>query len=236
MFDPESNVHVNWARDLSILGAPSRILGGLEAIARGPAGYDENGRPAFWNERMQSYQSEDEIALEASSLAMLPTPGPSGLPILRSGVTIGAGAAGRLGEIRSQGHALERHGGVVSDGDLVLRAYTGVAPDGSVMPGNRTPDSTAFFSDTLLAQADDFLRANALPNAIASAAPGQIRLGVSADLGFPVGRGYLPVGRVVGLDGPLLRVDNITAVEAWYKYNAASGTWETTTIYPLARP
>jgi hypothetical protein len=74
-----------------------------------------------------------------------------------------------------------------------------------VLPRGRTPDSTAFFNDDLLVQADDFLRKNALPNAIQDAAPGQIRLGVSGDMGVPVGRGYLPVGEervLIDVDAP----------------------------------
>jgi hypothetical protein len=148
--------------------------------------------------------------------------------------SIGAPNA-RLSELQSQGHALERHGGSVSDEQLMNRAYTGIAPDGSALSGGRTPDSTAFHNDNLLVQADDFLRQGALKDAIANAAPGQIRLTVSGDMGVDVGRGYLPGGKVSGLDGPLLRVDNITNVQATYVYNATSGNWETLTIFPKAR-
>jgi hypothetical protein len=144
--------------------------------------------------------------------------------------------AARLSEVQAQGHALERHGGSVSDADLIKRAYTGVAPDGSALSGGRTPDSSAFYSNRLLVQADDFLRQNALNDAISNAAPGQVRLTVSGDMGVPLGRGYLPVGKVTGLDGPLLRVDNITTVQGTYVYNPAKSVWDTLTIFPLARP
>lgn len=105
-----------------------------------------------------------------------------------------------------------------------------------MIPRGRTPDSTAFFSDDHLVKSDQFLRQNYLDDAIANAAPGQLRLKVTGDMGVPVGRGYLPVGKTAGQAGPLLRVDNITNVEAWYVYNPASKTWQTNTIYPLARP
>lgn len=92
--DPESNVHVNWARDLSLLGMPSRLMGGLDAIARGPAGYDDDGQPVFWNDRMQGTQRVEEIGLELASVAMLPTPGPRGLAVARSGMAFGERPSG----------------------------------------------------------------------------------------------------------------------------------------------
>ena len=111
-----------------------------------------------------------------------------------------------------------------------------MVPDGSVSAGQKLPDSTAFYSDSLLVQADDFLRKGALQDAIAKAAPGKEQLSVSAGMGIPVGRGYLPVGKAVGLAGPPLRVDNIMTVQGVYQFNSTKGIWETTTIYPLARP
>jgi len=140
----------------------------------------------------------------------------------------------QLERIGAEGHAIARHGGAVTDEQLILRARTGIAPDGSV--AQRTPDSTAFYTDGLLVEADQFLRQNYLDDAIANAAPGQVRVKVTGDMGTPVGRGYLPVGRSVGLPGPLLRVDNISQVQAWYVYDPSKSIWQTNTIYPLARP
>jgi hypothetical protein len=144
--------------------------------------------------------------------------------------------AAELDRLAAEGHAIGRHGGAITDEQLIVRARTGVAPDGSISPRGRTPDSTAFYTDDHLAAADQFLRQNYLDDAIANAAPGQVRLKVSADMGVPVGRGFLPVGKTQGLSGPLLKVDNISSVEAWYVLDPSKNVWQTNTIYPRARP
>jgi len=138
-----------------------------------------------------------------------------------------------LDRLRAEGHALERHGGAVTDKQLYVRAQTGVAPDGSKTRRGYTPTSTAFNSDELLVQADDFLRNNYLDDAIKNAAPGTLRVKVSADTGVELGRGYIPVGKKTGLSGPLQKVDGLTNVEAWYVYDPAKNIWQTNTIYPI---
>ncbi|HAS6234259.1 TPA: hypothetical protein RQJ36_000496 [Vibrio vulnificus] len=104
----------------------------------------------------------------------------------------------QLDRLRAEGHALERHGGSVTDEQLFVRARTGVAPDGSKTRRGYTPTSTAFNSDELLVQADDFLRNNYLDDAIKNAEPGTLRIKVSADTGVDLGRGYVPVGKKNG--------------------------------------
>ncbi|MBN0989607.1 hypothetical protein [Amphritea pacifica] len=139
----------------------------------------------------------------------------------------------QLDRLRAEGHALERHGGSVTDEQLYVRARTGVAPDGSKTRRGYTPTSTAFNSDELLVQADDFLRNNYLDNAVKNAEPGTLRIKVSADTGVELGRGYVPVGKKTGLSGPLKKVDGLTNVEAWYVYDPAKNIWQTNTIYPI---
>ncbi len=58
-------------------------------------------------------------------------------------------------------HSLGVHGSNVTDGDLMVRAKTGVKPDGAIGP-SVPPLSSAFHSDDLLVQADQFVRNNAL--------------------------------------------------------------------------
>lgn len=140
-----------------------------------------------------------------------------------------------ISRLKSEGHALERHGGDVTDEQLYVRARTGVAPDGSKTRRNYTPTSTAFNSDELLVNADNFLRKNHLDDAIKNAPDGADRVKVTANMETVVGRGYVPVGKKSGLSGPMKKVDNLTNVEAWYKYNATKKAWQTDTIYPTER-
>jgi hypothetical protein len=121
----------------------------------------------------------------------------------------------------------------VTDKQLYVRALTGVAPDGSRTRRSYTPTSTAFHSDELLVKADDFLRTNYLDDAIRNAEPGTLRIKVSGDIGFYLGRGYIPVGKKAGLSGPLHKVDGLTNAEAWYIYDPSKNIWQTNTIYPV---
>ncbi|MBN1008294.1 hypothetical protein [Amphritea pacifica] len=139
----------------------------------------------------------------------------------------------QLDRLRAEGHALERHGGAITDEQLYARARTGVAPDGSKTRRGYTPTSTAFNSDELLVNADDFLRNNYLDDAIKNAEPGTLRIKVSADTGVELGRGYIPVGKKTGQSGPLQTVNDLTNVEAWYVYDPAKNIWQTNTIYPI---
>lgn len=89
-------------------------------------------------------------------------------------------------------HSLGVHGGNVTDGDLMVRAKTGVKPDGAIGP-SVPPLSSAFHSDDLLVQADQFVRTNALQKAIARN-PGSDTVRVTADdvgdVGADLGRGF----------------------------------------------
>jgi hypothetical protein len=83
------------ARDTSVLGLPSRMLGGLEAFFNGPAGYGDDGSALFLNPRTHSYQGQEEIAFEVAALGMAPTPGPRSMGVARSGLAFEAGASER---------------------------------------------------------------------------------------------------------------------------------------------
>ncbi|WP_442497246.1 DUF6861 domain-containing protein [Methylobacter sp. sgz302048] len=151
----------------------------------------------------------------------------------RDNIAPGKNLSAQLDRLRAEGHALERHGGSITDEQLYVRAQTGVAPDGSRTRRGYTPISTAFDSDELLIHADQFLRANYLDDAIRNAEPGALRIKVSGDTGIELGRGYIPVGKQTELLGPLQRVDNLTNVEAWYVYDPVKTIWQTNTIYPI---
>ncbi len=139
----------------------------------------------------------------------------------------------RVNDLKGQGHALERHGGSITDSQLSLRARTGIAPDGSRTRRGYTPTSTAFDSDELLVHADDFLRNNHLDDAIKNADPGALRVKVSGDTGVALGRGYVPVGKKTGLSGPMQKVEGLTNAEAWYVLDPSTNIWKTNTIYPI---
>jgi YD repeat-containing protein len=83
-------------RDMSLLGIPSRVLGGMQAVLNGPVGYGDDGNPLFLNPRTYSYQGQEEIAFEVAGLGMTPTAGARGVGVARSGLTFGAGATERL--------------------------------------------------------------------------------------------------------------------------------------------
>jgi hypothetical protein len=84
------------ARDTIILGLPARALGAYEAYQNGPVGFSGEGRPIFLNPRTHSYMTEEQIGLEAASVAMLPAPGSVGAGVARSGLTMGPAAAERF--------------------------------------------------------------------------------------------------------------------------------------------
>ena len=146
----------------------------------------------------------------------------------------------RLGDLSHEGHALERHGGSVTDQQLMTRAHTGVAPDGSSVVKNgqvQIPSSsTAFNSDAALAQSDLLLRQGYLDRAVALSAPGAQRVTIEGvDVGAVVGRGYDRITATSGGVGPLQYFDNLNRVTGVYQFDAASGTWKTVTIYPVKR-
>ena len=146
----------------------------------------------------------------------------------------------RLAELAREGHALDRHGGSVTDQQLMTRAHTGVAPDGSsvVKDGQVRipPSATAFNSDAMLAQADLLLRQDYLDRAVALSPVGAPLVTIEGvDVGAVVGRGYDRVTATPGGVGPLQYFSNLSRVTGVYRYDAASGTWQTVTIYPVKR-
>ncbi len=143
-----------------------------------------------------------------------------------------------LVRIATDGHALARHGGGVTDQQLLVRAATGVAPDGSSVVRNDQvvvpPSSTAFNSDALLAQSDMLVRQNYLDRAIALSKPGTTRVTVEGvDTGTVIGRGYDRVSHVPGVQGPLQFHGDLSKVTAVYQYDATANVWRTITIYPV---
>ncbi len=137
-------------------------------------------------------------------------------------------------------HALERHGGVVTDEQLITRARTGLTADKHQGPIPRL--SSAFHSDQLLAQADAFVRSSGrLENARASNSS-EFRIKLSdmpefRDLGADLGRGYAPVLKgdplkVGGYEGPLQRFDSLRGVSGVYEFDHATQRWLTHTLYP----
>jgi hypothetical protein len=148
--------------------------------------------------------------------------------------------AARLGALAQEGHALQRHGGSVTDQQLLTRAYTGVAPDGSSVIRNGQvqipPSSTAFFSDAALAQSDLLIRQRYLDRAIALSPAGARSVIIEGvDVGAVVGRGYNRVTAAPGGVGPLQYFDNLNMVTGVYQFDAAAGAWRTVTIYPVRR-
>ena len=149
-----------------------------------------------------------------------------------------AAQSNSLARIAQDGHALERHGGGITDKQLLTRALTGVAPDGSFVVRNGQtvipPSSTAFHSDALLAQSDQLIRQNYLDRAIALSKPGSQRVTLeSVDMGINIGRGFDRVSSVPGAVGPLQFNSSLSRVTAVYGYDAVAGFWRTVTIYPV---
>ncbi|MBB6582004.1 hypothetical protein HXP36_09665 [Ralstonia solanacearum] len=141
-------------------------------------------------------------------------------------------------------HSLQRHGGSVTDGQLIIRALTGVAPDNSVKLTKSgqpilPPMSSAFHSDQLLGYADQYVRSNgALANAIQNH-PGEAFVTVTpadvGDMGLNLGRGYVRLGGSrlqPDLQGAPQLIDNLRSVQGTYYFNATTGQWETVTLFP----
>ncbi|MCB1892779.1 MAG: hypothetical protein KDF48_11200 [Rhodocyclaceae bacterium] len=137
-------------------------------------------------------------------------------------------------------HALRVHGGLVKDGQLTLRARTGIKPNGAHGPIPKL--SSAFYSDGLLISTDQAIREyGGLARAIARQ-PGQtvVRVEVQdvGDLGESVGFGYVRIASTgnktaneVGM-GPLQRIDNLRSAQGIYELDTVTGVWQTITIYP----
>ncbi|KVG05594.1 hypothetical protein WJ24_26845 [Burkholderia vietnamiensis] len=152
---------------------------------------------------------------------------------------VGTNYSAAIARIESEGHALVRHGGAVTDNDLFVRATTGVAPDGSVVLDKRSGlavlprSSTAFNSDALLARADLKIRESYLDRAIAFSPPGAERVVIEGvNIGVDVGHGFDRVSRVPGVAGPLRYDAGLSHATGIYQYDALTGLWKTVTIYP----
>ena len=118
-------------------------------------------------------------------------------------------------------HSFSVHGGSVTDGDLMVRAKSGIKPNGATGP-SVPPLSSAFHSDDLLVQADQFVRDNALQSAIARN-PGSNTVRVTVDdvgdVGIYLGRGFKRVwsngnaAKNLEVLGAPAKVDNLRGVE-----------------------
>lgn len=142
-----------------------------------------------------------------------------------------------LSRIAQEGHAIARHGEGVTNAQLINRATTGYAPDGSAVIYNGQvvipPSSTAFNSNAFLVAADQIIRNRYLDRAIALSKPGIHQIVIEGvDMGTVIGRGYDRVSSSVGTHGPLQFHSNLSRVRGVYSYDATTGTWRTTTIFP----
>lgn len=153
--------------------------------------------------------------------------------------TSGGGAAGSsvLKRIAGDGHAIDRHGGAVTNRQLLIRALTGVAPDNSIVLRDGQvvipKTSTAFNSNALLAEADTLIRDKYLDRALALI-PGATEITISGvDMRKVVGRGYDRVGPLTTIAGPPRFFDNLSRVTGVYHYDSTVGRWRTITIYPV---
>ncbi|KVT73106.1 hypothetical protein WK58_13955 [Burkholderia ubonensis] len=163
-----------------------------------------------------------------------------GLSYVVDNSDVGTSYSAAIARIGSDGHALVRHGGSVTNDDLFVRATTGIAPDGSVVLDKKSglaiipQSSTAFNSDALLARADLIIREGYLDRAIAFVPPGADRVVVEGvNVGGIVGRGFDRVSKVPGVAGPLRYDNGLSRATGVYQYDALSGLWKTITIYPV---
>jgi len=206
------------AIDVGLLGS------GAFSLFRGTGSFSSLGRAPG-----QTYIAGEGLALDAAAAR-------AWAPIAE----VDSVVAARLTQLSQEGHALGRHGGLVTDQQLMTRAYSGVAPDGSYVTKNGQiqipPSSTAFNTDALLAQSDLLLRQQYLDRAVALSNPGAQRVTIEGvETGSVVGRGYDRVTTTPGGVGPLQYHGNLTRVTGVYEFDAPSGTWRTVTIYPVKR-
>jgi len=145
--------------------------------------------------------------------------------------------------VHPNAHSIARHGGNVTDEQLMYRALSGVAPDGHVKVINGKtilpPMSSAFHSDQLLIQADQAVRNGGALQAVIAQNPGKTIVTVKpadvGDLGVNLGRGF---ERVSGsklnpaLQGAPELVSDLRSVQATYEFNQTTKIWETITIFP----
>lgn len=142
-------------------------------------------------------------------------------------------------------HSIARHGGVVTDPQLMHRSLTGEAPDGYVKPDKKNggvilpPMSSAFHSDQLLAYADNAVRESGTLAAKISQNPGQLYVTLTptdvGDLGYNLGRGYARIGGAKfnpTLQGAPNLITNLRSIQATYGFNSLTNRWELVTIFP----
>uniref|UniRef100_UPI000E202C88 LysM peptidoglycan-binding domain-containing protein n=1 Tax=Achromobacter sp. DH1f TaxID=1397275 RepID=UPI000E202C88 len=85
---------VLWARDLNLLGFPSKVWGGWNALLnQGPEAIGADGTKYFVNRNSHQYMREEEIGLDIAMTGMMPTPSTRGAAVMRSGLSFGAGVA-----------------------------------------------------------------------------------------------------------------------------------------------
>jgi len=207
-------------------GVTGYLLDKLDAFQRSP-----------WGHALQGLPPEGFIVGGAKAGLL----GLAKLGQATDAATDAARVAVRIAQLEQEGHAVVRHGGSVTNAQLFNRAVTGVAPDGTAVlnkAGNVVipPSSSAFNSDALLVHADQVIRDRYLDRALAisqvSLVNGQKLTIEAADIGQVIGRGYDSVSKTVGAVGPLQYVDNLSRATAVLQYNAATGRWNTVTIYP----
>jgi hypothetical protein len=142
-------------------------------------------------------------------------------------------------------HSIERHGGSVTDPQLMYRSLTGIAPDGHVKIDGKSgkvilpPMSSAFHSDQLLAYADDAIRNNGTLATKITQNPGAQYVTLTpedvGDLGYNLGRGYARIGGSKldpTLQGAPKLIENLRSVQATYGFNPLTNRWEPVTIFP----
>ena len=149
----------------------------------------------------------------------------------------------KLIESHPNAHSLARHGGDITDAQLMARALTGRAPDGTVKEVKGKvilpPMSSAFNSDDLLLYADQELRkkGGVLEKKIKDSNSPFITI-IPNDMDsfeFELGRGFKRIGQSKfrpDLQGPIEKIDGLKKVQATYEFNAINGVWETITIFP----
>ncbi|MBK85082.1 MAG: hypothetical protein CMD81_14770 [Gammaproteobacteria bacterium] len=140
-------------------------------------------------------------------------------------------------------HSIERHGGNVTNEQLIHRALTGIAPDGhaKIVKGKTIlpPMSSAFHTDELLIFADQTVRNKGALQAVIELNTGKSIITVKpadvGDLGLNIGRGF---ERIAGsklkpeLQGAPNLIENLRSVQATYEFNHTKQLWETITIFP----
>ncbi len=87
-----------WARDLHLLGFPSKVWGGWSAlINQGAEAIGADGTKYFVNGNSHQYVREEEVALDIAAVGMTPTRSTGGSAVLRSGLVFGVKATERYG-------------------------------------------------------------------------------------------------------------------------------------------